>query len=605
MKAIADDRAVAFLGSGLSLAAGLPDWPGLLKELAGQARDAGQVDDREYQQLVDWAGQNDFLMLADALVHLLGRSNFVGVMKERFGGVNSPTDVHRELTRVPFAAYVTTNYDTLLEDAWSKVRSERLEVFTYDDRSELRDPFRNRRPFLVKVHGDIHGPDTLVLGLQDFRRVIHEERAYREFMEDVLRRYSLVFLGYSLSDPDVLNMLDELVTVFDGVPGQHFALVEESRITGLRAGVLLRNYGIRVVTYRKSAPNHPEVLEFVKALSAKAPDAKAKQLRQMPVVVADEAASRPIYEALGPLFQLNLRQWTQVGPLHPLCEVGRPGTAGWAVAGALALPLRSPAPAVPTAAPAPAAPVVAPPSPMESYCHAHLKDGSWARLAAWYAALPKTAEGRLLRANLDRECARTDVDPEMWVEFLERLAAAGPEAGRPFAALQAVIHGAGPRYLLRGRPIETHEMLCRYLRLGVFETLAGGPSALRAGELLLGAPGGPTWCTFASFSQGKDATAIAGAVWRYPGTDSVVEICYRPETLGPADFLRVATVPDIYHGRADEANVLKPEAGAGDWCGTVKVEAGPEWKVLAPAAVHPAMRVGGVGAMGLSVRVVR
>ncbi len=632
MKAIADDRAVAFLGSGLSLAAGLPDWPGLLKELAGQARSSGQVTEIEQAQLIEWAGQPDFLMLADALVNKLGRGNFIRFMKEKFNGAATPTEVHRELTRVPFAAYVTTNYDTLLEDAWSEVQHKRLEVFTHEDQSELRDPFRNRKAFLVKIHGDIHGPDTLVLGLQDFRKVIHQNRAYSRFMEDVLGRFSLVFLGYSLSDPDVLSILDELVTVFDGVPGQHFALVDEERMTGLRAGVFLRNYGIQVITYKKSAPNHPEVLEFVKALSAKAPAEKAKQLGAMPVMMADDAATLPLYQALNPLFRLNLTEWSALRtipicmpqaavPQAPLAPVpvpappGPPPAAGgglWHVLGAL----RSPTPAAAKASP-PAA------CATRDYCMAKAGAAVWGKLAAWYQALSSTAEGQLLRANLDRECARNDLDRELWADFLSRLAEVGPSPEKPFDGLTALIQSSGSRFLLRGKKLQTMEVLCRYIRLRHFSALAkasGHSSAaaasmvgqaaaedsntLRIGELLLGKPGGPSWCTTATYAEGKDAAAIARDLWDGAPGEPVVEIRYEVATLAPEDYPRVATVPDIYSGRVEEANILKPALGEGDWCWTVRIQEAPKWQRLAPSAVHPTLKLSGALGRALGLRVV-
>jgi hypothetical protein len=135
--------------------------------------------------------------------------------------------------------------------------------------------FRSGRSFLVKVHGDIGSPARIVLGLGEFRRAIHDNRTYRIFLQDVFRRYTVLFLGYSLSDPDVLNMLDELVVIFGEVPGRHFALVDETRISRLHASAFDRNYGIQVLRYHKTAPTHPEVLDS-SARSAKAPHRNAK-----------------------------------------------------------------------------------------------------------------------------------------------------------------------------------------------------------------------------------------------------------------------------------------------------------------------------------------
>jgi hypothetical protein len=138
---IADDRAVAFIGSGLSLAAGLPDWPGLLRDLINKGRASDAITDLDQMDLLAWLDKPDYLMLADALKHLLGRDRMAQALADRFSVAMEPTDTHRALTSIPFAAYITTNFDTVLEDAWSAEKSDRLRVYTSPADEGLRDPF--------------------------------------------------------------------------------------------------------------------------------------------------------------------------------------------------------------------------------------------------------------------------------------------------------------------------------------------------------------------------------------------------------------------------------------------------------------------------------
>jgi hypothetical protein len=617
VQAIAEDRAVAFLGSGLSVAAGLPDWARLLKELADDAFASELMGDADHADLIEWAGKPDFLMLADAIVNLLGRDRFIERMKTKFDNGAKPTDVHRALTAVPFAAYLTTNYDTLLEDAWSNSAAERLRVYTNADTAELRDPFRNRRPFLVKVHGSIDPLKALVLGLGEFRRATHENRAYRVFLQDVFRRYTVLFLGYSLSDPDVLNMLDELVAIFGEVPGRHFALVDAEKMSRLRAGVFDRNYGIQVIRYRKSAPNHPEVLEFVRSLAVRAAEEKRKQLASMVLQLTDDKSTTPLTEALTPFLKVDLvtapNRAPQVVPVSagPLTQFASTETAPSAGTG---LPFSLPGTTPPHT------------HTLQEYCLETIGARAWKKLQDWYEHLGDTPAGELLRINLDRESQRDDFDGEIWADFLRELAEAGPSALHPFDTLTKVIGSGGSRFLLRGKKLETGEQLCRYVRLRHFVTLAsaaagnGGiesevreslmgiqaedSNSLQIGEMLLGKPGGPSWCTTASFAAGRNAASIAADLWDGALAEPIVEIRYAADTLKGDGYLRIATVPDMYSGRVEEANILKPAAGQGGWCWTVRVNAASKWIPLAPAAVHPALRLSGANTRTLGLRVV-
>ncbi|MGC4049330.1 MAG: hypothetical protein QM757_07425, partial [Paludibaculum sp.] len=205
--------------------------------------------------------------------------------------------------------------------------------------------------------------------------------------------------------------------------------------------------------------------------------------------------------------------------------------------------------------------------------------------------------------------------------FLNRLAESGPSLEEPFGALIRLVQTSGARYLLRGRRIEINEDLCRYLRLRhmlaiakasrqpagaseVSSLAAEDSNTLRVGEVLLGRPGGPSWCTKATYSQFRPAAELAAAIWDGAPGEPLVEIRYTTDTLAQEDFLRVATVPDIYSGRVEEANILKPEAGAGDWCWTVHIDAGAIRKPLAPSAVHPTLKISTASAKGLRMRVV-
>ncbi len=113
-RALRSRRASVLVGAGLSRAADLSDWRGLLREVA---RELGLDVDREH----------DLLSLAQYHVNVRGRARINHLILEEFLKGTTPTVNHELLARLPLAELWTTNYDTLIEDAFAQA-GKRVDV---------------------------------------------------------------------------------------------------------------------------------------------------------------------------------------------------------------------------------------------------------------------------------------------------------------------------------------------------------------------------------------------------------------------------------------------------------------------------------------------
>jgi hypothetical protein len=102
----ATNNAAAFIGAGLSKAAGYVDWPGLLSDVA---KGLG----------LDTAKETDLIALAQ--YHLnsnaTNRHQLSRLLIDEFSDLKEPTENHAILARLPIRIYWTTNYDRLIEKA--------------------------------------------------------------------------------------------------------------------------------------------------------------------------------------------------------------------------------------------------------------------------------------------------------------------------------------------------------------------------------------------------------------------------------------------------------------------------------------------------------
>ena len=553
---IVERKAIAFMGSGVSAAAGLPDWPALLRELIETGSKRQNLSADEQDELLAWVAKPDYLMLADAIRDRLTRSIFQDFLAKKFTQTTArATALHNALAAVPFAAFVTTNFDRLFENAWSDVHRTSIEVLTHVDRVALRNPLGRDFPFLLKTHGCASKPDTLVLGLKEFRDSIHDNRPVQMLLQTIFLRYQVLFIGHSLTDPDLLFMLDQLVTTYGVPPGRHLALIKDADVGPLRARTFRDNYGIEVLRYTATA-GHPEVLSFVQNLQ--------KQVDKRRAELSNEVKRK---------FLEELKQEASAStasPAKPFTETASPSRP----AGRHSSPT------------------------LADYCKQHLEASVWTRLMPWYESLQGSTDRELLRINLDRECAREDLEPYIWQEFLRRLAASNPTAASPLEPLYRVTDEDPGLFVLRGKEIENAGSLRRYLRYIDFERVltagnstAGRPTddATALENSLLGRPGHPVWCSDATYAGVSDAAVIALDLW--PKAESrIVEIAYSQESLMPDNYVRVATVPDIYWSDPHYVNVKKPALGERDWCHTVRLD-DATLRNRAPSAVHAPLRI--------------
>jgi hypothetical protein len=202
-----------------------------------------------------------YLEVADHCKEHLKRSYFQILGKLRAGGGEIP-EAHRLVVQVPFAALVTTNYDMLLERAWNAVRGDWPRVFTHRDAAQLGTLLFDVAPFILKAHGDADKPESIILTSRDYNSLIHGNPAFNAIFSSLLLTKAILFVGYSLHDPDFKLLMDNQITIFSGDVPDRFALM--AGVGEIECEVLWRTAGIKVLPYPEG--QHQLVVEFLRTL---------------------------------------------------------------------------------------------------------------------------------------------------------------------------------------------------------------------------------------------------------------------------------------------------------------------------------------------------
>ncbi len=264
---VRERHCVLFVGAGLSRAAGYPGWRGLMETVVRETIESVAVDSArgELSALLE-AGR--YAEVADQCREMLGRSRFAALLRTQLAKPVSPPDAtHRPIVQTPYAAIVTTNFDTLLEDAYS----------LWSDKGVPKCPtgaqlgrhgtlLLDRAFFILKAHGTIHDAASLVFTSEDYRRITHANPAFQSMMAAILLSHAVVFVGYSLSDPNFRLLLESQLSVFGTQAPPRYALMEGVGV--LETQVLRRTAGIEVISYPRG--EHENVATFLTTLASAA-----------------------------------------------------------------------------------------------------------------------------------------------------------------------------------------------------------------------------------------------------------------------------------------------------------------------------------------------
>ena len=260
-------RCVLFVGAGLSRPAGYPDWAELMRQVVAgtHARLGDAADPTELHALL---ARGRYPEVADQCRTLLGRVHFAQLLRGVLARSAAPPEAtHRAIVRTPYACIVTTNFDTLLEDAyarWSDVGIPKAP--TGAELSQHGTLLLDGAFFILKAHGSIDDEASMVFTSEDYRRITHANPAFQAVMGALLLTNAVLFVGYSLGDPNFRLLLDSQLSTFAGEAPPRYALMED--VGQAERAILRRTAGIEVISFPKGAYGEvaEETLAFARAL---------------------------------------------------------------------------------------------------------------------------------------------------------------------------------------------------------------------------------------------------------------------------------------------------------------------------------------------------
>lgn len=207
-EAVARDRLVVFAGAGISRGAGLPLWEEFIRDI--EERLAADSPSAFAQWALDPPTNTSFQARAEWLRRKAGEKRYLQacrdvVARQHFDPI--PRSV-LDLVALPCRAFITTNWDKLLEVAYYERHRQLLPVLDMQSLGASAHGLLPDARCLVKLHGDVDTPSRMVVSNADYARA-RDDQALAELLREFASSHTILFVGTSLTDSHVVDAVVE------------------------------------------------------------------------------------------------------------------------------------------------------------------------------------------------------------------------------------------------------------------------------------------------------------------------------------------------------------------------------------------------------------
>lgn len=197
---IAKKKMMLFIGAGISASIGLPSWKTLIEKLGKSAGYDADV----------FLEYGDNMLLAE-YSELLGKGKLQEILLDEWA-INRNAKLKKKLEDSAIYQYImelncpviyTTNFDQMIEEYY-KIKNKNMHKIAVIDHFEYDE---GSYPRVMKFHGDSEHKESIVFTeSQYFARMDYQSFMDIQLQADLLK-YNVLFLGYSLSDINIKQLL--------------------------------------------------------------------------------------------------------------------------------------------------------------------------------------------------------------------------------------------------------------------------------------------------------------------------------------------------------------------------------------------------------------
>lgn len=257
---IANRRAILFLGAGISACATNDSGQSPLTwgEFIRGARALITNPTSELNHFLDeMIQQQNFLMALQVIYNNADPGNYNHYLTEVFRTQNYRAgQVHQYIKEIDSKILITTNFDKIYDNLCSE---HVYTVATYTETEKILTNIKSTANVIIKAHGSIDEPTKMVFTQEQYNKARMENPKFYRLLNALFLTNTVLFLGYSLNDPDI-NLILENVANTTPSSNPHYIVVKEG-VPGPVKEYWLKSYNIVCLEYGPDHTNFQENIE--------------------------------------------------------------------------------------------------------------------------------------------------------------------------------------------------------------------------------------------------------------------------------------------------------------------------------------------------------
>lgn len=276
LEAASTKKLVPFIGAGVSKFAApnlFPTWSEFVRNFLEKAKTDGHLPEQEFRDLGRLASAGKSLTVAEHLKEVLPSDYYIDVLLETFDiilGDDADLSIYELLFDMHPPLMITTNYDRLIEDSYARLKRRNMDVKTHQEAVGVIKALQRTKSdgyqTLFKIHGDVRTPSNVVLSEKDYRSVMYDLSDYRMAMDTIFSLYTVVFVGFSMNDKEMISTIENLRHTFRYLESPHYILLREGTASHVERRRWREDFGLEVVEYPGSV-GHGGLLEWFSEFS--------------------------------------------------------------------------------------------------------------------------------------------------------------------------------------------------------------------------------------------------------------------------------------------------------------------------------------------------
>ncbi|WP_082462609.1 SIR2 family NAD-dependent protein deacylase [Sphingobium sp. Leaf26] len=273
---IARRRAIFVIGSGVSRhalgadkATRPPIWKSFLLDAAGRFPRTAETE-----HIYKAISEGDLLHACEWLKDRYDE-DWTAYLRSRFADPNySPGELHKLIALLDTRVVFSLNFDDIYENKSREINEASQFIKNYGD-PDVCEFLRNDARYIVKVHGNLSSPATLIFTQEDYAKARTKHSLFYSAFDAALMTHTFLFIGCGYGDPDINLILEN--QAFSTQPGSinpHYFLTSDEIPEDMKKS-LRKNRNLKTLCYDKIDDDHSGLVAAIESLNTCVTDARS------------------------------------------------------------------------------------------------------------------------------------------------------------------------------------------------------------------------------------------------------------------------------------------------------------------------------------------